>query len=51
MKYVYTLKSISNVDRFYVGITDDVDKRVKAHNDGIFFAYPFCRSLWEANER
>ncbi|HEY1097149.1 MAG TPA: GIY-YIG nuclease family protein [Alphaproteobacteria bacterium] len=34
MKYVYILKSLLEKDHFYVGITDDLDVRLKAHNSG-----------------
>ncbi len=33
MKYVYILES-ENSAHFYVGVTDDVQARVKAHNAG-----------------
>ena len=32
MKYVYILQSISVSERFYTGITDDVDARLAKHN-------------------
>ncbi len=32
MKYVYILQSESDPDRFYVGISDDVDARLAKHN-------------------
>ncbi len=34
MKYVYILECISEPDRHYVGITDDLRARLKAHNAG-----------------
>jgi putative endonuclease len=34
MKYVYILQSINFPQKCYVGITDDVNKRLKAHNHG-----------------
>jgi putative endonuclease len=34
MKYVYILQSISEPERYYVGITDDLKKRVHSHNAG-----------------
>jgi putative endonuclease len=34
MKYVYILQSISDPKRFYVGITDNVEARLAAHNTG-----------------
>jgi len=32
--YIYILESISNKHRHYVGLTDDLDKRLKIHNSG-----------------
>ena len=34
MKYVYILKSVDQPARHYVGSTDDLRARVKAHNAG-----------------
>ncbi|TAL33489.1 MAG: GIY-YIG nuclease family protein [Alphaproteobacteria bacterium] len=34
MKYVYILQSIEDPERHYVGSTDDLRQRLKAHNDG-----------------
>ncbi|MDO9384111.1 MAG: GIY-YIG nuclease family protein [Hyphomicrobiaceae bacterium] len=34
MKYVYILQSLADVDRFYVGVTDDVPARLIKHNKG-----------------
>ena len=34
MHYVYILKSKSNSDRYYVGLTTDVQRRVNEHNEG-----------------
>ena len=34
MHYVYTLNSLADVGRFYVGSTADLRERLKAHNDG-----------------
>ena len=33
-RIVYVLKTASVVGRYYVGITDDVDERLDAHNNG-----------------
>ena len=30
--YVYMLQSIERVDRYYVGITEDLQERLKIHN-------------------
>ena len=35
MKYVYLLESIAFPNEVYVGLTDDLRKRVAAHNDGL----------------
>ena len=32
MKYVYILQSIDCADRFYTGMTDDLEGRLKRHN-------------------
>ncbi len=34
MKYVYLLESISNPGKHYIGITSDLDARIKDHNAG-----------------
>ena len=34
MKYVYVLQSISEPDRFYTGLTDDLRARFEKHNSG-----------------
>jgi putative endonuclease len=34
MKYVYILQSVGSVDRYYVGITDDLRSRLRKHNAG-----------------
>jgi putative endonuclease len=34
MKYVYLIQSISYPDKRYVGITTDLNKRLKEHNAG-----------------
>ncbi len=35
MKYVYILKSQSEGEHFYVGMTADLNERLKRHNDGL----------------
>jgi predicted GIY-YIG superfamily endonuclease len=30
--YVYILQSVANPDRYYVGLTDDLQKRLRKHN-------------------
>jgi len=32
--YVYVLRSLSNPDRHYTGLTQDLDARLKRHNAG-----------------
>jgi putative endonuclease len=34
MKYVYILASSAESGRFYVGLTDDLRKRLQTHNEG-----------------
>ena len=34
MKYVYILQSELDPDRYYTGITDDLDRRLDEHNSG-----------------
>ena len=34
MTYVYILQSVSEPDRFYVGVTDDLKERLAKHNLG-----------------
>ena len=34
MKYVYLIRSIPFPDQRYVGITDDIEKRIQHHNNG-----------------
>jgi predicted GIY-YIG superfamily endonuclease len=34
MIYVYILESIERAERFYVGATEDLKSRLKAHNAG-----------------
>jgi putative endonuclease len=33
MPYIYILKSIKN-NRYYIGSTNDIERRIKEHNDG-----------------
>ncbi|RFB01681.1 GIY-YIG nuclease family protein [Parvularcula marina] len=35
MKYVYILESLSDPDRHYVGLTDDLRDRLEKHNNGV----------------
>ena len=32
--YVYILQSKVNTDRFYIGFTENIENRLKAHNSG-----------------
>jgi len=34
MRHVYVLQSASHPDEHYVGLTNDIEKRVRAHNSG-----------------
>lgn len=34
MKYVYLLRSLSNPKQTYVGVTDDLQRRLEEHNAG-----------------
>jgi putative endonuclease len=34
MKVVYILQSESDAERFYVGVTNDIDRRLGEHNEG-----------------
>jgi len=34
MHFVYLIRSISRPNKTYVGMTEDVDSRLKAHNEG-----------------
>ncbi len=34
MYYVYILKSISNKERIYIGLTTDIHRRLDEHNEG-----------------
>lgn len=34
MKYVYVIKSESNPDRYYTGLTSNPEKRLQEHNNG-----------------
>ena len=45
--YVYILKSQSNPDRFYIGYTADLDKRMKNHSNPKSTAYTMQYAPWE----
>ena len=34
MKYVYILQSLSDESRHYTGLTDDIENRLRKHNNG-----------------
>jgi len=41
--FVYILQSLHCPDRFYTGFTEDLEARIKAHNDGCCdYTRPFC---------
>ena len=33
MCYVYVIRSLSHPKRYYIGFTEDIDQRLKEHND------------------
>jgi predicted GIY-YIG superfamily endonuclease len=35
MHFVYLIRSISRTNKTYVGMTEDVESRLKAHNEGL----------------
>jgi putative endonuclease len=37
MVYVYILQSVEDTNHFYVGVTEDLKSRLKAHNAGEVF--------------
>ena len=34
MFYVYVIRSLSHPKRYYIGFSEDIDQRVKEHNEG-----------------
>jgi putative endonuclease len=34
MFYVYVIRSLSHAKRYYIGFTENIDQRVKEHNEG-----------------
>ena len=48
--YVYVLRSLAD-ERFYVGLTNDIPKRLGQHNDGLVTStkgrLPFALIYWE----
>jgi putative endonuclease len=34
MFYVYVIRSVSDPKRYYIGFTQNIDQRVKEHNEG-----------------
>jgi putative endonuclease len=34
MFYVYVIRSTSNPERYYIGFTENIDQRIKEHNEG-----------------
>ena len=34
MFYVYVIRSLSHPKRYYIGYTENIDQRVKEHNEG-----------------
>jgi predicted GIY-YIG superfamily endonuclease len=35
MHYVYILQSIQNPEKYYTGLTNDLERRLKEHNKGL----------------
>jgi putative endonuclease len=46
MWYVYLLQSVTRADKTYVGMTDDVEARVRKHNDSAT-KYTATHRPWE----
>jgi len=44
--YVYRLKSLVEKDRYYVGLTDNVERRLAEHNEGQTYSTRDSR-LWK----
>ena len=42
-RFVYIIKSIVMPDEYYVGVTSDVDLRLRAHNEGLSPHTSRCR--------
>jgi putative endonuclease len=34
MFYVYVIRSLSHPKRYYIGFTENIDQRIKEHNEG-----------------
>jgi predicted GIY-YIG superfamily endonuclease len=34
MFYVYVIRSVSHPKRYYIGFTENIDQRIKEHNEG-----------------
>jgi putative endonuclease len=37
MFYVYVIRSVSDAKRYYIGFTENIDQRIKEHNEGKSF--------------
>ena len=47
MHYVYILKSRKDKNRFYVGITENLDRRLREHHDAKANHYTYRYAPWE----
>lgn len=46
MKYVYILRSILHPDKFYIGLTDNLERRLKQHQNPSKSAYTRRFAPW-----
>ena len=47
MYYVYILISQKNQEKYYVGITTDVNRRLSEHNDSKYVSYSNRNAPWK----
>jgi len=40
--YVYIIQSLKDPDRFYTGFSEDLDTRLKAHNQNVHLQKSVC---------
>ena len=45
MYYVYVLLTIDESKNFYIGFTENIEKRLKEHNEGLNMSTKHCK--WE----
>jgi putative endonuclease len=46
MYYVYILRSVNNENKFYIGYTDNLDRRLSQHKDAPSDAYTHRYAPW-----